>query len=92
MRIVREFNLGHVKCTLFHYNGKYSLKMEDELGEVLFKLGDIDIDEDVEIKDLLEIKDVKHHIRRAFENMGAARSLLIEMISEPNEDDFDPII
>ena len=92
MRIVREFNLGHVKCTMFHYNGKYTLKMEDELGEVHYKLGDIEIDEEVDIKDLLEIKDLRNHIRQSFENMGAARSILIEMIQETDEDQFDPII
>ena len=92
MRIIKEFNLGHVKSTLFHYNGKYSLKMEDELGEVHFKLGDIDFDEDVEIKDLLEITDLKSHIRRSFENMGAARAILLDLMQEPSEDHFDEII
>ena len=86
MRIVNEFNLGHVKCTLFHYNGKYNLKMEDELGEVHYKLGDINIDKPDEVNRLFDLVDLRDSVRKAFENLAKGRMQLMHLLSNQEED------
>lgn len=40
MRIVKEWNEKEIKVTMFHMNGRYSLKLEHELLEQTYKFRD----------------------------------------------------
>lgn len=93
MRIVNEWSKLNKKYTLFHYNMKYTLKIEDHLTEQSYKLGDIpnfDIDR---LKEALDSDDLKYLIRQNFNNIHITHQNIISFIIKDAEfDDFESII
>ncbi len=92
MRIVKEFSHGPLRCTLLHHNTKYTLRIEDEYGEVNYKLGSVDhINPDM-IPEILNLPDLRNSLITAFRAMKTGRDLLSELISPQESSEFDEII
>lgn len=92
MRIVNQFNLGHFKCTLFHYQEKYSLKLEDEFGEIHFKLGHIDPPDSDSLPNLLQLPRMRQAIKDAFLATRTGRDQLRSLLTENTSDNEEEII
>jgi len=92
MRIVKEFNLGNLKCTLLHFNEKYTLRIEDEFGEVNYKLGTIEISDTDSLSDYFEIPAIRNSLSSAFRSMKEGRDQLVHLLSNDEEDEFEEIV
>ena len=92
MRIVHDFNLGHYKCTLFFYQEKYQLKIEDEFGEVHYKLGTLDQLNVDDLPKLLQLPTIKKALKDAFLGMRTGRDLLKGILTGEDESDEEEII
>ncbi len=92
MRIVTSFNAATLKITLFTYQGKYTIKVQDKGYEFIIPLDDIDnnqIAETVEYYSKLPetIKSFKEIIQRMHDNrINITKELMAD------EDQFDKII
>ena len=85
MRIIKEFNLGHLKATVFFYEEKYSLKLEDEFGAVTYKLGRLERIDLTDIPNLFKLPKIEKSVIDAFMAMRSGRDEMIEILD--NEDD-----
>jgi hypothetical protein len=44
MRVIKEFGLSpEIKCTLFSWNGKYLIKLENGIFEQTYKVSEMDV-------------------------------------------------
>ena len=91
MRIVHEINLGHFKCTLFHYQEKYSLKIEDQFGEVHYKLGQVSDFPIDQLDKLLRVPNIQKSIQESFLAMRHGRDHLKSILSEEGDEDEEII-
>lgn len=91
MRIIKEFNLGHLKCTVFVHEGSNTLKIEDEYGAVSYKLKDLVRDKTDEIEDHLDLTRIKKEIILSFQAMRRGRDTLLDMIVEKHESEEEII-
>ncbi len=92
MRITKEFNLGHLKCTLFINNEKHSLKIEDEYGEVSYKLGQLGDASTEEIAEFMNLPKIRSSVIDSFRGMRTGRDQLLSLIITPEEEAFEEII
>jgi len=92
MRITKEFNLGHLKCTVFFHNEKHSLKIEDEFGEVTYKLGNIGDASIDDVSAYMNLPKVKDAVIAAFRSMRTGRDQLLSLITTSTEESFEEII
>ncbi len=92
MRVIKEFNLGHLKCSLFVNQERHTLKIEDEFGEVSYKLGRLDVDPTQDIDSYIELPEVKNSIIEAFRSMRKGRDKVLSLMTKPIEESFDEII
>lgn len=92
MRITKEFNLGHLKCTLFFHNEKHSLKIEDEYGEVTYKLGQLADASTDDIAAFMLLPKIKTAVIDSFRAMRTGRDQLLSLILTPEEEAFEEII
>ena len=92
MRITKEFNLGHLKCTLFFHNDKHSLKIEDEYGEISYKLGDLGSASTDEIAAYMNLPKITSAVIDSFRFMRTGRDQLLSLIITPAEEAFEEII
>lgn len=84
MRIVSEWNHKSLKVTVFHMNGKYSIKVEDNLLEQTYKFRDGQVTNLNHLKTILN-KAFFDKCIKLFDEMHQNRSLLFET----DEDDFE---
>ncbi len=92
MRITKEFNLGHLKCTLFFHNDKHSLKIEDAYGEVTYKLGHLAEASTDDISDFMMLPKIKAAVIDSFRSMRTGRDQLLSLLVTPEEEAFEEII
>ena len=92
MRIVHDFNLGHYKCTLFFYQEKYQLKLEDEFGEVHYKLGSLNQLSPEDLPKLLQLPVIRGALKDAFLAMRTGRDHLKGILTEEDRSEEDEII
>ena len=85
MRIVKEFNLGHLKCTVFSHDGLTTLKIEDEYGAISYKLKTLQSEQIEDIEQFVELSSIKDHVIDAFRAMRRGRDSLLEMIVTDDE-------
>jgi len=89
MRIVSEWNYKQLKVTVFHYNEKFSLKLETDLMEQIYKFRDGQIN---------SLADIKSKIGDAFyedalESFAKMKLDRDKLFVETEEDfEFDEII
>ena len=89
MRIVDEWNKGSIKVTVFHMNGRYSLKLEDDLMEQTYKFRDGQFENLQALKDHLS-EGFYVEVNSIFNSMRDNRSSLDQ--STEDEYQFDTII
>ena len=91
MRVVEEFNHRGLKCTVFHYNSKYSLQIENERFQQKYKLSKANtMDEVARICDAVKAGEVDYMLKKAFiamEEVGLHFNAGTE-----NLDDFEELI
>jgi|GEM_PF-4259415 len=92
MRIIQEFNQGPIKCTLMLYNERYTLKLEDQYGEVNYKLGNIKTSELQNIPRLLDTPIIKNAVVQAFRSMRTGRDELVHTLTDEVDDLFEEIL
>jgi NADP-dependent 3-hydroxy acid dehydrogenase YdfG len=54
MRIIKEINHPACKITLYAWNNRYIIKLEDELLEQTFKVNEFDVTSETEIEKLVD--------------------------------------
>lgn len=91
MRSVKEFNVNQIKCTLFLHNMKYSLQVEDEAYQFIFKLGDKEAKEIENIEDTLNRPATLQYLLKTFSILHDTR-LVIERELNFDKDEFEEVI
>ena len=91
MRSVKEFNVNQIKCTLFLHNMKYSLQIEDESYQFIFKLGNKEAKEIENIEDSLNRPTTLQYLLKSFSILHDTR-LVIERELNFNKDEFEEVI
>ena len=92
MRITNEFNIGQYKCTLFLYENKYTLQVEDSNYLVQFKLGDIEAQEAGKIEAMMSESKMRYHIEKTFGAVHDNKIVLDSLLHQGGEDSFPEII
>lgn len=79
MRVIKEINHPACKITIFYWNGKYLLKLEQGDLEQTFKISEMDVTDVSELDQLLDdafisaavqrFKDMAHSLAKAEENL-----------------------
>jgi len=89
MRIVSEWTYKHLRVTIFHYNERYSIKLEDGLLEQTYKFrsGQVDNLDDIKKKVNTDFYDKAINI---FKTMNNNKTNILE--SGDTEEEFDLII
>jgi len=90
MRIVDNYSLGHLKCTLFINDGRYTLKVEDEYGAISYKLKELESTSLKDIQDYLSVAHIKNEIISSFRSMRKGRDGLLDLLKD--EDIIEEII
>jgi hypothetical protein len=72
MRVLKEIPTPHYKITLYAWNNRYIIKLEQGLLEQTFKVNEFDVTSEADIEKLLDETFIKAAIER-FDDM--ARSL-----------------
>jgi NADP-dependent 3-hydroxy acid dehydrogenase YdfG len=54
MRVLKDFSLAGCKVTLFHWNSRYLIKLEQGRFEQTFKIDQFDISDEKEIEKFLD--------------------------------------
>lgn len=70
MRVIKEIPLGNLKATIFHWNNKYLLKLEQGLLEQTFKVPETEISGEQELEALLS-DEFLDKARQRFKDMMA---------------------
>ncbi len=86
MRIAKEFNVIHYKCTLMLHDSKYTLKIADDQYEISYKWGDIGSKYLEELEYILMYPIHLDRIRRIFSNLHDSSMALQNEIN--SEDEF----
>ena len=76
---------------MFH-NEKYTLKMEDDSGEVNYKIGNPDAFDIESLPALLAIPDINNNVAQAFISMRKGRDHLVSLLDDSTEEIYDDII
>lgn len=79
MRVVGEIPNPHCKITIFSWNNKYLIKLEQGLLEQTFKVSEMDVTGDEDIKKLIEGNFLKSALER-FNNMNQSLYEALENI------------
>lgn len=59
MRVVGEIPHGHLKITIFNWNNRYLIKLEDGAYEQTFKVSEFDIASDDDLRKLVDDEFIK---------------------------------
>ena len=89
MRIVYEWSHGETKVTLFHMNGRYSLKLEKDILEQWYKFREGQIEDARDLERVLK-DSFYNKANDIFREMSYNRSSLLE--KKADDSDFDTII
>lgn len=92
MRITKEFNISQYKCTLFLYESKYTLQVEDSNYLVQFKLGDMDSSKINTIEDIMSGTKMRYHIEKTFGSLHDNKIVMDSMLHQGGGDSFPEII
>lgn len=72
MRVIKEFALTtSIKCTLFSWNGKFIVKLENGNLEQTYKIPEMDISGMEDIDSLIESVEFKHKAEEIFGQMDS---------------------
>jgi len=72
MRVIKEFAISSsTKCTLFSWNGKYIIKLEQGNLEQTYKVSEMDVTGVEEVEKLISSKDFLEASNRIFESMDS---------------------
>ena len=69
MRVIKEIPNPHYKITLFAWNNRYIIKIEQGLLEQTFKVNEFDVIEESDIEKMLDETFIRQALER-FEDMG----------------------
>lgn len=89
MRIVNEWSHGDTKVTLFHMNGRYSLKLEKDILEQWYKFREGQIEDARDLERVLK-DSFYNKANDIFREMYYNKSSLLE--KKADDYDFDTII
>ena len=92
MRIVNEFKLGHLKGTLFLYEEKYTLQLEDQFGSISYKLGKVEQLDPGELTSYFQIPTVEQSVIDAFMALHSGRDELIRILDNATDQYEEEII
>lgn len=70
MRVVGEVDHSDMKITIFHWNNKYLVKFEQGYFEQTYKVSEMDIFDEKELKSMLNTEFLNKVLKR-FEEMGS---------------------
>ena len=70
MRIVAEYPNVDFKITVFSWNGKYLLKIEKGMFEQTYKISEMDVTGDDEVKKIVEDPTFVEEVKARFKNMN----------------------
>lgn len=79
MRVVREIDHPHCKITIYAWNNRYLLKLEQGLLEQTFKIDQFDIPNEEVLTALLDetfIRETLDRFREMYESLSSARERL----------------
>jgi hypothetical protein len=69
MRVVKQFNKDGIQITIFQWNGKIILKLEQQFLEITYKWSEIDVSGIDEVESLLDNNDFLQKNLLRFEEM-----------------------
>lgn len=68
MRLIRDFTEGPVRVSIFHWNNKYLIKLESGPMEQTFKLNELELESEEQVRNLIDQDFIQACIRR-FDDM-----------------------
>lgn len=81
MRIVFEKSFPDYRLTVFHWNNKYLFKVEQSMFEQTYKLSEMDVLDEQELRSLLEDAQFQEHIAHVFQTMRQGFSESIQRLN-----------
>ena len=79
MRVVKEINREDCRVTIFHWNGKYLIKLEQDSLEQTFKIDEFDVYGPDQVADLLTDQFMESAVER-FKSMHNDLSRVLQEI------------
>lgn len=80
MRVVAEFSQPDLKITIFSWNGKFLLKFERGMYEQTYKVSEMDLTGDDEIKKLVLDEEFLKNVRQRFQEMNSSLNMALNRI------------
>lgn len=80
MRIVAEYPNVDFKITVFSWNGKYLLKIEKGMFEQTYKISEMDVTGDAEVKKIVEDPTFVEEVKERFKNMNVSLNSALNRI------------
>ncbi|MFL5728001.1 MAG: hypothetical protein ACJ75J_00825 [Cytophagaceae bacterium] len=70
MHVIAELPQSDLKATIYGWNGKYLIKFETALYEQTYKIKEMDVNGEEEIKALLQNEEFMKKVRERFKTMS----------------------
>lgn len=80
MRVVKEIQRPQCKITIFHWNGKYLIKLEKGLIEQTFKIPELDLTSETDLEFILNEEFMQKAEARFTEMMQALQKAMQEVL------------
>ncbi len=91
MRIVHEDTIRGIRCSLFEFQGKYTIKLEVDKMEQIFKFRDGAFEDHLVLIAYIQSDLFKEHVR-LFQEMSAQRNELVKFAESSSDSTLDEII
>ncbi|MFO7257382.1 MAG: hypothetical protein DIU61_006790 [Bacteroidota bacterium] len=85
MRVLKELSIQGCKVTLYLWNNRYLIKMEQGYLEQTFKVDQFEFDDDSSVLRLLDERFVEEALGR-FDDMGHSLHAALQRVNEPDGD------
>lgn len=72
MRVLAQIPHPECQITLFAWNGKYIVKIESGMLEQTYKISEMDVSSEAEVRQLIEDQTFMQNVLRRFAEMDAA--------------------
>ncbi len=92
MRIVKDWNKGQWKFTLFHYQLKFSLKIEDGTTEQWYKFRDIEPENLDTLITIMSQDSISALIKENFDRLNKTMDIINAQLPESEHEEFDDIL
>ena len=80
MKVIEELTKPDMKITIFSWNGKYLLKFERAMLEQTYKIREMDVQGDNDIKALINNEEFIQSVRNKFQEMNKSLNQVLNTL------------